>query len=95
MALAPSYTTRKRRNLNREEQVTIPQPTPTLDGLMASVLAIKEMVEVLAAQRGDPRDTAVTWRQLLELGIVTPHDVPVDIGSDNMQSTRGSWYGGT
>ena len=47
----------------------IPQPTMTVESLQASVLALKELVEILARQRvqGVILDSAVTWRDLVEL----------------------------
>jgi hypothetical protein len=72
----------------RKPQVTVPNPAPDLPSLQVTVLALKELAEVLAGQRGDPRDVAVTWGDLLDLGIVKPPDVPQDVGSEGMQRAR-------
>lgn len=51
---------------------------PTVDGasLRESVLSLKEGVEMLTRQRGDPIASAVTWADLVALGIVKVSDVP-------------------
>jgi hypothetical protein len=58
------------------KQVSIPTPTADIPTLTAVATATKELVETLAAQRGDPLDHAVTWNDLLNMGIVTPDQVP-------------------
>lgn len=69
---------------------TIPEPANTIESLHASVSATKEVCEILTAQRGTPvvmqtmtgRNTlsnlsaAVTWADLLELGVIKPEQVP-------------------
>jgi hypothetical protein len=62
-------------------QMTIPEPYETLASLRTSVLANKELTEVLAGQRGNSDDAAVTWGDLLDLGIVKPEQVPPNVGS--------------
>ena len=69
----------------RFKQVTIPEPYNDVDSLRASVMAIKELVEMLAGQRGDPVNVAVTWDDLLRLNWITMGKVPRDIGSDRTQ----------
>ncbi|MEY2653799.1 MAG: hypothetical protein RLZZ524_827, partial [Pseudomonadota bacterium] len=47
----------------------IPEPRPDLSSLAASVRAIKEALEVRTGSRGDPLDTAVTFRDLRDGGL--------------------------
>ena len=51
---------------------------PTVDGasLRESVLSLKEGVEMLTRQRGDPIASAVTWADLVALGLIEASDVP-------------------
>lgn len=52
----------------------------TLESLQASVMGLKELVEVLAGQRGQQGHHAVTWADLQQLGLapaeVTPSPQP-------------------
>ena len=66
-------------------QVSIPEPNENLPSLRSTAVATKELVETLAGQRGDPRDVAVTWGDLINLGLVIPAEVPRGIGSDRFQ----------
>ena len=66
-------------------QVSIPEPNENLPSLRSVAVATKELVETLAGQRGDPRDVAVTWGDLINLGLVTKQDIPRDIGSNRFQ----------
>jgi hypothetical protein len=47
----------------------------------ATIMALKEAVELLSGQRGNPRDVAVTWGDLADRNIITKEDVP-NVGSD-------------
>lgn len=51
---------------------------PTTDGasLRESVLNLKEGVEMLTRQRGDPIASAVTWADLVALGLIDAAAVP-------------------
>lgn len=60
---------------------TIPEPSATVESLHATVRALKEAVELLAGQRGDARDIAVTWGDLMDQNLVTKEQVPKDVGS--------------
>ncbi len=71
--------TRPRRTPKRQ-QATIPTPQPDLRALVATTSATKELVESLAGQRGGVYDVAVTWGNLLDLGIVKPEQVPDEYG---------------
>jgi hypothetical protein len=65
----------------RRDQVTIPEPYEDLPTLRAAAMANKELTETLAGQRGQAYDAAVTWRDLLELGLISKEQIPTDIGS--------------
>jgi len=71
----------------RIPQVTVPVPTENVASLRASVMALKELVEQLAGQRGDALNAAVTWDDLVKLNIVLPGRVPRDIGSNSLQQS--------
>jgi hypothetical protein len=60
----------------KRTKATVPTPTETLPGLRASVEGLKEIVEVLDGQRGELWDTAVTWRDLVQIGVVKYEQVP-------------------
>jgi hypothetical protein len=69
----------------RHTQVTIPEPYEDLASLRASVLALKELVEVLSGQRGQAYDVAITWQDLLDLQMIRKEDIPYDIGTHPIQ----------
>lgn len=63
-------------SVNRS-QVTIPEPIATMFSLQATALATKELVETMAGQRGiDMSDAAITWNDLVQLGLIQPDQVP-------------------
>jgi hypothetical protein len=64
----------------RRSQVTIPEPYENVSSVYHAVTAMKELVEALAGQRGGPQDVAITWGDLLELGLIKPEQVPEDLG---------------
>lgn len=66
----PDYSPPKRR------KATVPQPDETIRGLRASVEGLKEIAEVLDGQRGSMMDAAITWGDLVQLGLVKPENVP-------------------
>lgn len=69
----------------RRERPTIPEPYAELASLRASVIALKEAVEILSGQRGSPVDAAVTWQDLLNMDAINKADIPKDIGSYPIQ----------
>jgi hypothetical protein len=69
----------------RQQQVTIPVPYEDVQSLRAAVLALKELVETLAGQRGQALDAAVTWQDMLDLEWIKYEDIPYDIGSHPIQ----------
>lgn len=54
----------------------MPEPTTNVESLRNVALALKENVEVLTLQRGDPYNAAVTWGDLVALGLINPLLVP-------------------
>lgn len=59
----------------------IPDSTTDPASLRATDLAIKETLEILTRQRGDPLLAAVTWGDLVALGLITSAQVPVKLGN--------------
>ena len=47
----------------------IPAPTAEVHALRSSSISIKETVEILSRQRGDPQHSAVTFEDLITMGI--------------------------
>lgn len=78
---------------NRSVQ-TIPEPYEDVQSLRRTALATKEVVETLTGQRGVDEfiptahgpmktgllDKAVTFRDLLDLGLIKPTQVPQSLG---------------
>lgn len=57
----------------------IPDPAPTMEGIFPVVTALKETVEVVTGQRRRVKtDAAVTWGDLVRLGIIRQDQVPSD-----------------
>jgi len=56
----------------------IPEPAATVASLRETAMATKEVVEILAQQRGIRQilNSAVTWQDLLDLELVSPEQVP-------------------
>lgn len=73
------------RRPKRKLQATIPEPYEDVQSLRAAVMAIKELVEVLAGQRGFMTEVAVTWQDLINLQLVNMADIPKEIGSNQIQ----------
>lgn len=53
----------------------IPQPSRT--NPQPALQALKEAVEILARQRGRVLDSAVTFQDLIDMGVITPDQVPL------------------
>ena len=60
---------------------SIPAPSADPVNLRTCVLALKEVSETLTLQRGSPLDAAVTWQDLIDLGLITPSQVPIKLGN--------------
>lgn len=54
----------------------IPQPIADVNNLQVAASATKEAVEILTRQRGDRSLSAVTWQDLLALGLITASQIP-------------------
>lgn len=65
----------------RFDQATIPEPYEDVKSLRTTAMATKEMVEMLAGQRGTALDAAVTWDDLLRLKLIKKEQIPKDVGS--------------
>lgn len=70
---------------HRRTQTAVPQPLASLHSLQQTAVALKELVEVMAGQRGQPTTTVVTWGDLVELGLIQADQVPTDLGSHTGQ----------
>jgi len=53
----------------------VPQPLADLASLQVTVLQLRQGVENLGGQRGEPLDRAVTLHDLVRLGVVTADQV--------------------
>jgi hypothetical protein len=62
----------------KHHRTAVPEPYTTLESLYATVLALKEAVEVLQNQRGNSEDAAVVFRDLVALGVMNKHQIPKD-----------------
>lgn len=51
-------------------------PDPSTANVQESVRAIKQIVEVLIKQRGSKANAAVTFQDLVDLGLITPSQIP-------------------
>jgi hypothetical protein len=49
----------------------IPQPGETFESLVTSVNALKQAVENMSGQIGDPLDRVVTFRDLIRLNLIS------------------------
>jgi hypothetical protein len=70
---------------NNRQAMAVPHPQATVESLQASVIALKEVVEVLMQQRGHSDNWAVTWADLIRAGIVKPDQVPRAIPNRGVQ----------
>lgn len=54
----------------------IPEPTTDPAALRQTGLALKESVETLTGTRGNRELSAVSWGDLVDLGLILPSQVP-------------------
>lgn len=54
----------------------IPDPVAEINSVRDTAAALKETSEILTQQRGNRNLSAVTWQDLLDLGLVTPLQLP-------------------
>lgn len=64
------------KKIKRQQAIPVPYETP--HSLRVTAMALKERVEVLSGARGSARDMAVTWDDLVELGLIKPDQVPTE-----------------
>lgn len=55
---------------------SIPKPAADLIALAQAGEAMKETLEILTQQRGNKENSAVTWQDLVDLGLILPTQVP-------------------
>lgn len=63
-------------NVNAKRYPAIPQPTTNANSLLDTSLALKEGHEILLGVRGQRRYSAVTWDDLVRLGLIKESDIP-------------------
>lgn len=54
----------------------IPEPFAEINSVRSTSAALKEAVEILTQQRGSRANSAVTWQDLVNLGLIQPSQVP-------------------
>ena len=62
----------------RRDIVTIPEPVENLGALYRTSVSLKQAVDTLTGQTNEVGERAVTWNDLLRLGLVTKPDLPQD-----------------
>lgn len=55
---------------------SIPEPQPEVSVLAECVRSLKQIAEVLTRQRGKPAQSTVVWQDLVDLGLITPDQIP-------------------
>jgi hypothetical protein len=64
---------------DRRKLPAIPEPQPTLEDLYNTVMAIKQLVEILTGQAAKLDLAAVTWDDLTKIEpvpVITPEQIP-------------------
>lgn len=69
----------------KRPQATIPEPYEDVKSLRTAMMGAKELVETLAGQRGFAGDAAVTWDDLVDLGLIKTDQIPRDLGTNRSQ----------
>lgn len=64
----------------RRNQPTIPVPSEDVRSLHSTAAATKELVEQIAGQRGAVGDAAVTFDDLVRLGLIARDKIPRKLG---------------
>lgn len=54
----------------------IPDPNAEINSVRDTAATLKETSEMLTGQRGNRALSAVTWQDLLDLGLITPLQMP-------------------
>lgn len=63
----------------------ITHPAMTIDAVHESVTQLKEAVELLQGQSGGAEHCAVTWGDLVLLGLIKEDQIPRDVGKDRLR----------
>lgn len=58
------------------KKTAIPEPLAEINSVRSTAAALKEAVEVVQGVRGDRTTAAVTWQDLLALGLITADKLP-------------------
>jgi hypothetical protein len=57
----------------------IPDPSRSVEGMFETVQTLKQVAETLTGQRrGSRANSAVTWQDLVDLGLIDPTQIPRD-----------------
>lgn len=72
-------------NRRKRQLVGINHPELSLNSVQVTALQLKEAVEMLQGQRGSAYDCAVTWGDLLVLGLIKEDQIPHDVGADRLR----------
>jgi hypothetical protein len=67
-------------NLKHERLAAIPVPAPTLQSLLATAIALKSSLEVLVGSIGPKEQRAVTFVDLVNMGVILPDQIPEKFG---------------
>lgn len=54
----------------------IPHPKPDTESHNKVLLALKESVETLTRQRGNPENSVITWADMVALGVIDKSQIP-------------------
>jgi hypothetical protein len=68
------------RSRRGRRQPAIPHPDATVLSMQ-----LVEAVQMLQGQRGSVSDCAVTWGELLALGLIKEDQIPTDVGDDRLR----------
>lgn len=63
----------------------ISHPEMELASIHSTVLLLVDAMQLLQGQTGGRYDVAVTWGDLLELGLITEEQIPRDVGADRIR----------
>lgn len=63
-------------NKNAKKYPAISEPNTDPVALRAAILSLKEGQEVLVGVRGERKYSAVTWSDLVDLGLIKESDIP-------------------
>jgi len=59
-----------------QQYPAIPEPVANVESVRSTCAALKEGQEILTRSRGDRTMSAVTWQDLLALGLITKEQLP-------------------